>query len=860
MWLKTIDRMAVIYFFHVSSEMILNGKISYEEFPVRQFQELLRCYDLEHSDTENAIIYQNLKKGQYGGYEEKESGLNVFNNMIHVAESILEIRDNEIKCKYTELRRWREITRYIGEDLLVCAFMTRRYQHLGRECKHFCWDIVLGNSNQQLNAILKQGISDNHFHLFGSAPIFPIVWLKLMNNINLSKLEKAMHGITQNRRTMHYHYDAEYEEISLTGMVLQAALMRAVMYAYLNGKKYIFDKEMTPDWMDFDLLHYLHRGDEIKDIQQEIRAKVNLLKAEAQILSSKTENDYALGGVDYTENLNWIFSGERALIYGMLKDIMITKRLPENIRNLLYPYLVIRTTIRSEIVQNNKNVGFENFSIYSRRKNNFLDMQNEIELMVKHAVISSFRHGNIKSLEIRVTPKDTYLEDAKMIRAYDNVILNGDKNVTADKFFYVMHFSKRQDNTLKAEMIEPLCRDYLLRKNIKVKAYAIKQLRERMPEQGKRLRGIDACAQEIGCRPEVFGCVFRELKEHIVSLEDETGVGQLKITYHVGEDFLDLADGLRAIDEAMKFLNMGSGDRFGHATALGLSVDKWYERKHRYIQIKAQDYLDNIVWMYNKILEYELHGFDLLKDELLNKFQSLYRNIYQKNMRKNISSDIFLYYSAWKLRGDEPELYKTGKLQMDSLTALESYPLNVMYPIEKDIRFNIEISYLYYSYHYNEKIRKLGEQTMEVEISEQYVEAVKQIQLKMRWDISTLGIGIETNPSSNLLISTMADYDEHHIVNLYNQGLKRMAQSNQAQLYVSINTDDKGVFHTSLENEYALLASALEFAKDENGNRMYTSQEVYDWIDKIRNMGNFQVFQSICKSDDANSRVFIKFE
>ena len=85
-----------------------------------------------------------------------------------------------------------------------------------------------------------------------------------------------------------------------------------------------------------------------------------------------------------------------------------------------------------------------------------------------------------------------------------------------------------------------------------------------------------------------------------------------------------------------------------------------------------------------------------------------------------------------------------------------------------------------------------------LEISDRYIEAVKQIQLKNEMDVANMGIGIETNPSSNLLISTMTDYDEHHIINLYNQGLKRKMENNQAQLYVSINTDDKGVFHTSL--------------------------------------------------------------
>ena len=58
----------------------------------------------------------------------------------------------------------------------------------------------------------------------------------------------------------------------------------------------------------------------------------------------------------------------------------------------------------------------------------------------------------------------------------------------------------------------------------------------------------------------------------------------------------------------------------------------------------------------------------------------------------------------------------------------------------------------------------------------------------------------------------------------------------------SINTDDRGVFHTSLENEYALLASSIENLRDKNGEKLYTPQQVYEWLDRIRVMGNYQVF------------------
>ena len=41
----------------------------------------------------------------------------------------------------------------------------------------------------------------------------------------------------------------------------------------------------------------------------------------------------------------------------------------------------------------------------------------------------------------------------------------------------------------------------------------------------------------------------------------------------------------------------------------------------------------------------------------------------------------------------------------------------------------------------------------------------------MQEDICMLGIGIETNPSSNYLIGTFRRYDKHPIVGWYNYGL-----------------------------------------------------------------------------------------
>lgn len=89
-------------------------------------------------------------------------------------------------------------------------------------------------------------------------------------------------------------------------------------------------------------------------------------------------------------------------------------------------------------------------------------------------------------------------------------------------------------------------------------------------EINQHIKGIDACSSEIACRPEVFGQVYRYLAskrvniEHDICFHNYANAKNLQMTYHVGEDFFDITDGLRAIDEVLLFCNFRRGNRLGH--------------------------------------------------------------------------------------------------------------------------------------------------------------------------------------------------------------------------------------------------------------------------------------------------------
>lgn len=340
---------------------------------------------------------------------------------------------------------------------------------------------------------------------------------------------------------------------------------------------------------------------------------------------------------------------------------------------------------------------------------------------------------------------------------------------------------------------------------------------------------------------------------------------------------MDILDGLRAIDEAVLFLGLNCGDRLGHALALGIDVDEWYASKENQLSVSVQDYLDNIVWLYYALIRYKVEDKDNLKSYLESQFSYCFNKIYggamnQASMnlilqkvrdevgmeselynlyqveQRMLQIDIHTYYNAWKLRGDEPELYKKGyfdrREQVDS--GLRKHEVNFEWPEDFTLRYVPEIAYLYYLYHFSEVVKREGKKEKVITVDLRIRNAVRIVQKRMQKEIARRGIGIETNPSSNYMIGTFKRYDKHPIISFYNKGLvtDEIKLKECPQIWCSINTDDQGVFSASLENEYALMARALELANDESGRHMYNKSMIYDWIDNIRINGNRQSFGS----------------
>lgn len=903
-----LQRALRLLFQRTSIERILalkeENKIYYDDIAPEYLQDLLLTYSNEFSDTERRLqldeIQNQIDYNRFRLVSSQEAGkLNVFSILLMYVPDILTFYENYVVFRYERIFEWNKLTRVIGEELPVLLMIVLRDLQQSISCKNFCWSPIIGHNNSRFNKILNQGMAENHFHLRGSSPHFFISWIKLMNNPDRDDYLEQFENLEMDYRDKNKKSEVLVKRQPLRILAAQAALIRYYLCCRIKQIPLgIFDCAEPENEIKRILATPYLLENHIFELQVAIDSYLyeNETEDYAVIFAN---SQYIMGKTEKKDEVEYrILSGERWFIYCMLKELMFNERkISRDEFNWFYAYLRIKNEIRTELVQVNESIGFENFQIYQSRKDLFSHIgnwQDAEKRLARMAILDLLNNPAIKSLEVRISPANTAAENAYYIKLYDeavakqsqqedcmyNAILKGFSFEEAEcikercfdkyfgrRFFYVFHFTKKRDKPLSDfEMLE--CRHYEYRNAIKRKADEILRFRRDYPKYGRRVIGIDACAQEIGCRPEVFGRVFRMLKNHSYLHDDEYSeypLPQLKVTYHVGEDFLDLSDGLRAIDEAIRFLDMGCGDRLGHALALGIDAKEWYSNKNRQITIPLQDYLDNIVWMHHALIRYNISEINSLKGWLEEQYSRYFAYIYQDSLQDVLNSpnyikfntpsgkfDLNTYYYSWLLRGDQPNLYKLGKFDKDTymFRVWEHDVVNSPSLIRSDdIRYIPEVSLLYHMYHYSRKARKIGGEIKTFHIPDNYIDGVAKIQKAMCEDIVSRGIAVETNPSSNISIGNFSEYSEHPIKNLYNLGLTKNEQSLMEcpQVNVSINTDDKGIFSTKLENEYALLACAFENVTDSNGKPLYKREFIYDWLNNIRKMG---IQQSFISSDD----------
>ena len=299
----------------------------------------------------------------------------------------------------------------------------------------------------------------------------------------------------------------------------------------------------------------------------------------------------------------------------------------------------------------------------------------------------------------------------------------------------------------------------------------------------------------------------------------------------MGEDFYDLSDGLRAMDEAVTFLELKRGDRMGHCLALGLDANTYYDDRHFMIPIPRQNLLDNLVWLYYKAKAYNIQASPNVEMMILDKFCELSK-MYSYD---GSSLDMMEYYHMMRLRGDDP-LGEEDKSYGKIIGNWNAFDLDKS---DDAARYRKEpmVRELYARYHFNKNVREQGDLICEFKVCPEYVELIHLVQEKMMIDIEKRGLAIECCPSSNFRIGRLQKYECHPIFRM-----RDVDPDGLHHLPVTINTDDLGIFTTSLENEYSLVLLALLKMKDGVGKRKYNNFYIRTWMEQIIKNGHKYAF------------------
>lgn len=779
-------------------------------------------------------------------YAERDT---VFNVLLHFSSKALVEKDGMPVCHYEHLLRWHDLSSLLSEDLLTTSFLAAHDLCRNYSRQDFCWLPVIGHDNRMLNEMFTKPMADLHFHLNGSSMNFELNWLSLMNKT--CGWEKEFGKLTQKQNVSLALTDKYGEEDSYLS-VMKAAAIRMVLFDYVvNGKNVdgVYSRLMTEvrtvlaaETVQEALPHVkvldpakqgMRRMYGKRYMGDDLSARIPDYAISDQIVKavSKGDKDYVLT----------IQCGERWLMYQLFRDIYEKTNINKEIAGWFYAYLVLKAHFRTEIVQMNRIVGFDNFAKYEERKNLFIGERSVYASLLSQMAAMSFLHvSDNRWLEARITPKKKAKELNKHIEKADKDIANSHfmtvpvRTAIGKQYGFVLHFIKRKDSGKPADAIKGKCRHANLRYNIKKQAIAINALRHSLLQSKERVLGIDAANSEVLARPEVFAQAFCYLRESHAMKNNGRCMKDLGMTYHVGEDFLDIVDGLRAVDEVLHFMDFRNGDRLGHGMVLGIDVKAYYAECHGFVLMPAQVLLDNVAWLYYK--GKELPEFVAASKELEVLFATYYQKVYGHLFH---NATLWDYYQSWLLRGDNPMCYflpvQSGKHRVR--TKWSQYDLND--DVSARIARNDSTARtLYADYHFDEKVRSYGTETVQEHLSYKVVDLIAAVQEKMLSDVERMNVCVECNPTSNLKIGHFKSYSTHPIVRMYTCQLP--VDLPPHCISVSINTDDKGIFATSLEREYSLLALSLEKKYVANGT--CSPRQIYEWLDKIRQMSFEQKF------------------
>jgi len=319
---------------------------------------------------------------------------------------------------------------------------------------------------------------------------------------------------------------------------------------------------------------------------------------------------------------------------------------------------------------------------------------------------------------------------------------------------------------------------------------------------------------------------------------------------------MHLLSGIRAVYEALEFLDLRAGDRIGHATALGIDPEVWLRLPSA--GMKLGEWYDNLIFAYHLLTaDPEYAG---LCQNLVSEVARLHVKLFNPDWRRGrkkqkgpgtrndraardscrkpfsqrmvgspdererhyfdqqavlaawqmrgmvVSPEEHYRFDqqavlvAWQMRGIDPLMACYGKL--DEPPPLSAAGWREWRQARKAREENPRAFNFFLAYHFMDP-----ERWNQIEPSSKMLQdlfkpavftAMQRLVLK---ELRRRGVLLESMPSSNVRISYYNSYEEHHVLEWLGRGKDNNKRDLPRQT-VAICTDNPGIFPTTLRNEF----------------------------------------------------------
>jgi hypothetical protein len=337
-------------------------------------------------------------------------------------------------------------------------------------------------------------------------------------------------------------------------------------------------------------------------------------------------------------------------------------------------------------------------------------------------------------------------------------------------------------------------------------AQAIQRLMQQRPSILMRLRALDVCTDEMAVPLWVLAPLLRRLRREserqVLRYRQQLGnretIKPLRMTVHVGEDYPHLLTGLRNIGLALDFLKLSEGDRLGHALALGIDSERWHLTTGR-VRMTVEERLFDLAWVWDSVARggaANVQGSKLVAVQ--KELAELSRRWYGKSLDVSELGEL------------QKDLHSSKKL------ASSGFPQGTAATVDS----------LLHDYLTSTSVFRAGRELIWVN-TDSDGEICTALQRWLRMRVSRLGLALEINPSSNLLIGNLGDLQHHPFW--------RLADSSNDPIDFAVplvvGSDDPITFATSLPDEYSLLYDTMLQSQ-------VSASDALNWLENIRRTGN----------------------